>query len=134
MNSIYLKKKFMDLTDEELLLIVNENSKDYTNEAVEIAKAEIENRLLSEKIIETVSDDSDKVYDIPKNIISAVIKMIGIVEIIIGALIGLTTIFTYNIIAGLGVIISAIIVGFLFLGLSEIISLLHQINERQKAK
>lgn len=134
MNSIYLKKKFMDLTDEELLLIVNENSKDYTNEALEIAKAEIENRLLSEKIIETVSDDSDKVYDIPKNIISAVIKMIGIFEIIIGALIGLTTIFTYNIIAGLGVIISAIIVGFLFLGLSEIISLLHQINERQKAK
>lgn len=130
MDSEFLMDKFSSLSDSELLSIVNDHSEEYTIEALQIAKSEIEKRLLPAKIEDDTTQEESGV-SIPNNLISTIIKFIGGIEIIIALIIGLVFTFTVNV-TGIGIIISGIVIGFLFLGLGEIINLLHQINERQK--
>jgi uncharacterized membrane protein len=132
MDSEFLKEKFSSLSDSELLSIVNDHSEEYTIEALQIAKSEIEKRSLPAEVKENATQEESEI-SIPNNLISTVIKLIGGIEIIIALIIGFVFIFTVNI-TGIMIIISGIVVGFIFLGLGEIINLLHQINERQKTR
>ncbi len=132
MDTEFLKEKFSSLSDSELLSIVNDHSEEYTIEALQIAKLEIEKRLLPAEGKEDVTQEKSEI-SISNNLISTAIKLIGGIEIILALIIGLVFIFTVNA-TGIMIIISGTVAGFLFLGLGEIINLLHQINERQKTR
>ncbi len=138
MDNDYLLKRYSELSDEELLLIVQENSKDYTEDAIMIAKSVLERRSISTKTFaeKGTGDEIEEfqVNTISNNTIAQIIKSIGIIVIIIGSIIGLALMIKLYFLSGLLTIISVIIIGFLFIGFGEMINLLHQINEKQNKR
>lgn len=136
MNSKVLKSKYESLSDEELLQIINENAKEYTEEAQEIAKEEIEKRKLKcnledIRIDNEVNDDKEGYAS--KNTIASIVLTIGIIVIIVSIIWGIIYI-SMSLFIGFGILFSGVVLGFLICGFGEIINLLHQIYERQKIR
>lgn len=123
-----LKEKLKSMDDEQILKLINEQSKDYTPEALQIIKDEIIRRGLQSKINETEADIKP-VTGHSSNKTAVVLKVIGIIQVAIGAILGLSLLLDSNAVQGVTLFISLFISGFVFIGFSEIIRLLHNINE-----
>ncbi len=138
MDNDNLRKRYSELSDEALLQIVKENFREYTSEAIMVAKDVLESRKISTKVVdengtEEVAEEI-QVKTVSNNTIAQIIKSIGIVGLIIGTIICLGLMIKLYFLSALLTFISVFIIGFLFIGFGEIIDLLHQINEKQNTR
>ncbi len=134
MDSNNLEKTFSTYSDQQLLDILTEKSKDYTKEALEIALQEYTRRGLSIEVIEKFKSENckDIGIEISGNLTALILKITGFVEMALGLFMVLI-VFKFEDLFGKFIsILSSIMIGLLFIGLGEVIKIIHQINERQK--
>lgn len=134
MDNDNLRKRYSELSDEALLQIVKENFREYTSEAIMVAKDVLESRKISTKVVDENVAEEIQVKTVSNNTIAQIIKSIGIVGLIIGTIICLGLMIKLYFLSALLTFISVFIIGFLFIGFGEIIDLLHQINEKQNTR
>lgn len=134
MNNDQLAYRISNLTDEELLRMVNEKAEDYTETALKIAFEEIETRGLQGKSLKEVLSERKEVIARTEQInngVSSFFKFIGFLGIVLSILSGIILLFnSVFFFYGIGVILSGLLGSSLFIGFGEIINLLHKINEK----
>ena len=133
-----LAYRISNLTDEELLKMVNEKPEDYTETALKIAFEEIKARGLQGKSLEEVLSERKEVIAHTEQInngVSSFLKFIGYLGIGLSILCGIVLLFNSVLFFyGIGVILSGFLCSSLFVGFGEIINLLHKINEKLKGR
>jgi hypothetical protein len=129
--------RILNLSNEDLLRLVNEKSNDCTEEVLRIAREEIERRGLSGKTVEgfiNEQDEQENYNNISGSKIATTIKLIGALEIFIGILASIYFLGERKDVAtGMVIMVSVFVVGVILIGFGQIINLLHEINERQKS-
>ena len=139
MNSSHLEEIFSSYSDQELLAILTKKADEYTKEALEIAFQEYAERGLSIEALEKFKSENSEQnckengIVVSRNLIALILKITGLIEIALGLFIVLVVIGIEDILGKVISIFSSIMIGLLFIGLGEVIKIIHEINERQRS-